>query len=85
MKKILIYMKVPCPFCDMAKKLLFSKGITEIEYKNITDSDTIAKEMYTVTNRKTVPQIFIGSFHVGGFDDLAKLDSEGQLDLLLKE
>jgi glutaredoxin 3 len=68
----------------MAEKLLASKGITEIE-KVLIDSDPAKREeMMTRTGRRTVPQIYIGDFHVGGFDDLSALDKAGKLDPLLK-
>jgi len=68
----------------MAEKLLASKGITEIE-KVLIDADPAKREeMITRTGRRTVPQIYIGDFHVGGFDDLSALDKAGKLDPLLK-
>jgi glutaredoxin 3 len=68
----------------MAEKLLASKGITEIE-KVLIDADPAKREeMMTRTGRRTVPQIYIGDFHVGGFDDLSALDKAGKLDPLLK-
>lgn len=85
MKKILIYTKDYCPYCDMAKKLLYSKGVKEIEFKKVDENEHYLKEMYSLTERKTVPQIFIDSLHVGGFDDLSKLDTDGKLDEILKE
>jgi glutaredoxin 3 len=68
----------------MAEKLLASKGVTEIE-KVLIDSDPVKREeMMTRTGRRTVPQIYIGDFHVGGFDDLSALDKAGNLDPLLQ-
>ena len=68
----------------MAEKLLASKGITEIE-KVLIDSDPAKREeMMTRTGRRTVPQIYVGDFHVGGFDDLSALDKSGKLDPLLE-
>jgi glutaredoxin 3 len=68
----------------MAEKLLASKGVTEIE-KVLIDSDPVKREeMMTRTGRRTVPQIYIGDFHVGGFDDLSALDKAGKLDPLLQ-
>ena len=68
----------------MAEKLLASKGITEIE-KVFIDSDPVKRdEMMAKTGRRTVPQIYIGDFHVGGFDDLSALDKAGKLDPLLQ-
>jgi glutaredoxin 3 len=69
----------------MAEKLLASKGITEIE-KVLIDSDPVKREeMMTRTGRRTVPQIYIGDFHVGGFDDLSALDKAGKLDPMLQK
>jgi glutaredoxin 3 len=69
----------------MAEKLLASKGVTEIE-KVLIDSDPVKREeMMTRTGRRTVPQIYIGDFHVGGFDDLSALDKAGKLDPLLQK
>ena len=85
MKKILIYTKETCPYCDMAKSLLFSKGVKDITFKRVDQNESDLQEMYTITQRKTVPQIFIGDFYVGGFDDLSKLNMQGKLDELLKE
>jgi glutaredoxin 3 len=68
----------------MAEKLLASKGVTEIE-KVLIDSDPVKRdEMMTRTGRRTVPQIYIGDFHVGGFDDLSALDKAGKSDPLLQ-
>jgi len=84
MPHVLMYSTQVCPYCRMAEKLLASKGITEIE-KVLIDSDPAKREeMMTRTGRRTVPQIYIGDFHVGGFDDLSALDKAGKLDPLLK-
>lgn len=83
MPKITIYSKDVCPYCDRAKILLKRKNVAFEEIK-IT-SDEIRDEMMAKSaGRKTVPQIFIGDFHVGGCDDLYALEAEGKLDLLLK-
>jgi glutaredoxin 3 len=68
----------------MAEKLLASKGVQDIE-KVLIDSDPSKREeMMSRTGRRTVPQIYIGDFHVGGFDDLSALDKAGKLDPLLQ-
>ena len=82
-KKILIYTKRDCPYCDAAKQLLQAKN-AEFEEIDISHSETLKEQMMQKTERKTVPQIFIGDHHVGGFDDLSSLDSEGRLDSLLQ-
>lgn len=83
MKNILIYSKTTCPYCDRAKALLKSKGSGYREV-NIENNDALREEMISKAGgRKTVPQIFIGDFHVGGCDDLYALNSQGKLDELL--
>lgn len=78
-----MYSTQVCPYCVMAEKLLQKKGIQNIE-KILIDRDPAQREvMMTRTGRRTVPQIYIGDTHVGGFDDLAALDRAGKLDALL--
>jgi glutaredoxin 3 len=69
----------------MAEKLLATKGITEIEKVMIDLDPTKREEMMQRTGRRTVPQIYIGDVHVGGFDDLSALDKVGGLDKLLQQ
>jgi glutaredoxin 3 len=67
----------------MAEKLLQKKGVANLE-KILIDRDPVQREiMMTRTGRRTVPQIYIGETHVGGYDDLVALDRAGQLDPLL--
>ena len=85
MATITIYTKDYCPYCVRAKSLLTQKGqkdnITEID---ITHDEALQQEMIAKSGgRRTVPQIFIGETHVGGFDDMHALDKEGKLDPLL--
>jgi len=82
MPAITIYTKQTCPYCDMAKRLLASKGQTWAEI-DIEAEPARRDEMIERSNRKTVPQIWIGERHIGGFDDLAALDRSGELDALL--
>jgi glutaredoxin 3 len=78
-----MYSTAVCPYCVMAERLLQSKGVEHIE-KIRVDLDPEQRElMMTKTGRRTVPQIYIGETHVGGFDDLAALDRSGKLDDLL--
>ena len=84
MAKVLMYSTGVCPFCRMAERLLESKGITAIEKVRIDLDPERRKEMMDKTGRRTVPQIYIGETHVGGYDDLAALDNAGRLDALLK-
>lgn len=83
MNKVLMYSTQVCPYCQMAERLLRSKGVAEIE-KILIDSDPAQRAaMMEKTGRRTVPQIYIGDTHVGGYDDLAALDRDGKLDPLL--
>ncbi len=80
-----MYSSQVCPYCRMAEKLLATKGITEIEKVMIDLDPTKRDEMMQKTGRRTVPQIYIGDVHVGGFDDLSALDKAGGLDKLLQQ
>ncbi|WP_319200752.1 glutaredoxin 3 [uncultured Ilyobacter sp.] len=82
-KEITIYIKKTCPYCIRAKMLLDSKKVnyTEIDIEEHPEQREV---MITRSNgRKTVPQIFIDEFHVGGCDDLFALDNSKRLDSLL--
>lgn len=81
-KPIVIYSRAACPFCVAARNLLESKGATWTEVSLDAEPDKRA-EMISRTGRRTVPQIFIGDTHVGGFDDLDALEQAGDLDRLL--
>lgn len=84
MKPVLVYSTRICPYCMLAKRLLGAKGVTYEEV--MVDGDTARRtEMMQRSGRRTVPQIFIGDTHVGGFDDLAALERAGKLDPLLQE
>ncbi|MDW5418606.1 glutaredoxin 3 [Iodobacter sp. CM08] len=83
MAHVLMYSTGVCPYCVMAERLLNKKGVTEIEKVRIDLNPERRDEMMTRTNRRTVPQIYIGERHIGGFDDLAALDHAGELDALL--
>jgi glutaredoxin 3 len=72
-----------CPFCLMAERLLASKGVAEIEKVRVDLDPPRRQEMMERTGRRTVPQIYVGEKHVGGYDDLAALDRAGGLDALL--
>ncbi|MEM7258585.1 MAG: glutaredoxin 3 [Pseudomonadota bacterium] len=80
---VVMYATGLCGFCSAAKRLLSAKGV---EFETIrVDQDAAQKEiMMERSGRRTVPQIFIGDHHVGGFDDLYELDSDGELDALLQ-
>lgn len=83
MAKVLMYTSAVCPYCMNAERLLKNKGVTEIEKIRVDLQPELREEMMEKTGRRTVPQIFIGDTHVGGFDDLHALDVQGGLDPLL--
>ena len=83
MPEILIYSSTICPYCIMAKRLLDKKGATYTEI-NVDREPGQREIMMQRTKRRTVPQIYIGDYHVGGFDDLHHLDQQHKLDDLLK-
>lgn len=83
MPKITMYCTAVCPYCVMAERLLETKGVTEIDKIRVDLESERRAEMMERTGRRTVPQIYIDDFHVGGFDDLSALDREGRLDPLL--
>lgn len=82
MPEILIYTTNICPYCMMAKRLLDKKGVHYTEI-NVEAKPGLREEMMAKTNRRTVPQIYIGDYHVGGFDELYTLDQQKRLDDLL--
>jgi glutaredoxin 3 len=81
--RVLMYTTAVCPYCTRAKMLLKARGVTEIEEVRIDLDPGRRDEMMTKTRRRTVPQIYIGDTHVGGFDDLSALDGAGKLRPLL--
>lgn len=80
--KVLMYTTAVCPYCQMAERLLRAKGV-EVEKVRVDLEPQRRMEMMEKTGRRTVPQIYVGETHVGGYDDLAALDRAGKLDLLL--
>ena len=84
MPNVTVYSTAICPYCVRAKAYLKKKGIAHINEIRIDHHPDKMKEMFKLSQRRTVPQIFIDDFHVGGFDDLYALDQEGNLDPLLK-
>jgi len=83
MVKIVMYSTAICPFCVMAERLLRARGVAEIEKVRVDLDPGKRLEMMEKTHRRTVPQIYIGSTYVGGFDDLSALDRAGKLAGLL--
>lgn len=85
MARVTMYSTALCPFCVMAERLLLSKGVTDIEKIRIDLDPERRREMLEITGRRTVPQIFIGETHVGGFDELSSLNRAGELDRMLNQ
>ncbi|HKD43342.1 MAG TPA: glutaredoxin 3 [Myxococcaceae bacterium] len=83
MKPVRIYTTTYCGFCARAKELLKSKGVA-FEEVDVTGDDESRQQLVELSGgRKTVPQIFIGAVHIGGYADLARLESDGKLNALL--
>ena len=82
MKPVTVYTTNYCPYCVRAKDLLKRKGVSFSEV-SVEDDAVRAAMVERAGGRRTVPQIFIGETHVGGFDDLYALDKAGKLDPLL--
>lgn len=85
MAKVLMYTTAVCPFCVRAEMLLKQRGVSEIEKIRIDAEPGQREKMMERTGRRTVPQIYIGDVHVGGYDDLAALDRAGKLLPLLEQ
>lgn len=84
MAKVVMYCTAVCPYCVAAERLLKSRGVTDIEKIRIDLDPAKQEEMITRSDgRRTVPQVFIGDTHVGGFDDTSALDAAGKLVPLL--
>ncbi|HJU71081.1 MAG TPA: glutaredoxin 3 [Paucimonas sp.] len=81
---VVMYSTGVCPYCVMAERLLQSKGVEGIEKIRVDLEPEQRIAMMEKTGRRTVPQIYIGDTHVGGFDDLSALDRNGKLDELLQ-
>jgi len=83
MPRVIMYTTGFCPYCKMAESLLRAKGVQEIEKIRVDLEPEQRIEMMGKTGRRTVPQIYIGEKHVGGYDDLTQLDRTGELAALL--
>ena len=79
MQTVTMYTTAVCPYCIRAKQILTARGVSQIEEIRIDNDDAQRIKMMEITGRRTVPQIFIGSTHVGGCDDLMALDGKGEL------
>ena len=83
MPKVVMYTTTTCPYCSRAERLLVKKGVSSLEKIDVGARPALWKEMEQRTGRNTVPQIYIGDFHVGGCDDLHALEAAGKLGPLL--
>lgn len=82
MSKVRMYCTQTCPYCQMALRLLDKKGV-EVEVIRVDLQPELRDEMRRITGRTTVPQIFIGDRHIGGYTELAELDMDDELEPLL--
>lgn len=80
--RVVVYTKIPCPFCTSAKALLRSKEVS-FEEIDVTDDPALREEVIERSGRRTVPQVFINGRSIGGFEELRILDQSGELDRLL--
>ena len=80
---ITMYATAVCPYCVQAERLLRARGVADIAKVRVDLEPARRQEMMQKTGRRTVPQIYIGQTHVGGYDDLVALDRAGQLEMLL--
>jgi len=80
---ITMYATAVCPYCVQAERLLRAKGVADITKLRVDLDPALRSAMMERTGRRTVPQIYIGETHVGGYDDLVALDRQGRLDGLL--
>jgi len=85
MAQVRMYSTRSCPYCQRADRLLKKRGVKKVEKINVGGDRKLWKAMEKETRRNTVPQIYIGDVHVGGFDELAELDRNGKLQTLLSE
>ena len=81
---IRMYATATCPYCIRAEQLLLDKGVTGLDKIRVDLDPSRREEMMKLSGRRTVPQIFIGDYHVGGCDDLFALERAGKLDPLLR-
>jgi glutaredoxin 3 len=82
--RVILYTSERCPYCRMAEALLAAKGVA-VERIRVDLDPARRAEMMQKTGRRTVPQIYIGATHVGGYDDLAALERAGRLDAMLRD
>lgn len=82
--KIIMYLTARCPYCVRAERLLAAHGVVDIFRIRIDLEPQKRIEMIQKSGRRTVPQIYVGDFHVGGYEELAELDQAGRLQPLLQ-
>jgi glutaredoxin 3 len=83
MQKVTMYCTAVCPYCVAAERLLHARGVARIDKIHVDEKPELREEMMHRTGRRTVPQVYVGGTHVGGFDDLSALDKAGGLMPLL--
>lgn len=83
MQAVVVYATSTCPYCHQAKRLLASKGV-DFQEINVDGKPQLRNEMARKAGRTSVPQIWVGTTHVGGCDDLYALERQGKLDALLQ-
>ncbi len=83
MKKIVVYTTTYCPYCTRAKQLLKNKGVNFEEIVIEGHDQKMWQELYERSKMKTVPQIYVDDKIIGGYDDIAALDTRGELDAIL--
>ena len=83
MPTVTMYTTAVCPYCIQAERFLHARGVADIDMIRVDLDPVLRRAMMERTGRRTVPQIYIGATHVGGYDDLAALARSGQLDPLL--
>ena len=84
MKNVTVYMGPMCAFCDAAKRLLTKKNIPYKEINVALDESKLEEMLKKSNGKRTIPQIFIEDFHVGGYDELRALENKGELNKLIK-
>lgn len=85
MTEVTMYSTRSCTYCHSAEQLLGSKSNVKLKKIQVDTDPAQLKQMIELTGRRTVPQIFVGATHVGGFTDLLELDNAGRLDTLLAD
>ena len=84
MKNVTVYMGPMCGYCDAAKRLLNKKNIPYKEINVALEEDKIEEMIKKSNGKRTIPQIFIENYHVGGYEELRTLEKKGELDNLIK-